>query len=413
MNALTQPFVSATSPTGNARPWIAAALGTLCSAMPTFLFGAMSPQIRLDLDLSLVDIGIIIAAAFAVAATASAPMGRVSQALGAQRAFRIGLTGTALAQLLIASLGDNLVVLSLLLGFSGLCNALNQPSANLLLSTRIVPERLGLALAVKQAGMPAAALLGGAAVPLIALTFGWRWAFVASAGLALLAMALQPPGPEQVSRPSSEATPGADQPRSTKPDMGTPLLLMYAAVGYFGAIAATMLASLLTSAATETGSGPGLAGWLLSAGSAVGITSRIVHGWLADHRGIWPIRRIVWLTGIGAVAFVLFAAHRPLTYLLAVIPAFGAGWAWPGLFNLSVVRNNPSAPASATGISQMGVFVGAGSGPLIGGLIVESFGYRVVWLTAALLLASSAALAHLLSVRIRAARLRRQSESAR
>ena len=63
-------------------------------------------------------------------------------------------------------------------------NALNQPSANLMLVTHIDAERLGFALATKQSGMPAGALLGGAAVPAIALTVGWQWAYVAGAVIA-------------------------------------------------------------------------------------------------------------------------------------------------------------------------------------------------------------------------------------
>jgi len=100
----------------------------------------------------------------------------------------------------------------------------------------------------------------------------------------------------------------------------------------------------------------------------------------------------------------MLAIDVPLTYLLAPIPAFAFGWSWPGLFNLSVVRNNPSAPAAATGISQIGVFVGAALGPAVGGVIIDNGSYRLLWLFGASTLSAGSVLAVYLRSRIIAAR---------
>ena len=80
----------------------------------------------------------------------------------------------------------------------------------------------------------------------------------------------------------------------------------------------------------------------------------------------------------------------------------GLGWAWPGLFNLSVIRNNPSAPGAATGISQIGVFIGAAAGPALGGVIIDAGGYRWLWLTGAAALFIGSLLAMVLRREIRA-----------
>lgn len=73
---------------------------------------------------------------------------------------------------------------------------------------------------------------------------------------------------------------------------------------------------------------------------------------------------------------------------------FAFGWAWPGLFNLSVVRDNPSAPAAATGVTQTGIYIGAGGGPVLGGMIVRTAGFSALWVSASfgLLIAAVAAL---------------------
>ena len=399
-SASTLRWITSASPTSpvdtgsSPRAWVGASMGTLCSSLPAFLTGALAVQIRDDLDFSISLVGVMLGSAFAVAGICSAPMGRLAQMLGPGRALRLGLSGSGLVMVAIAGWATSSWHFLVLMALSGVANALNQPAANLLLSSRIRPEQLGLALAVKQSGMPAAALLGGLAVPALALTAGWRWAYVAAALLAFAAVLLQPIGLlDQVGMQTARST-------APRPDMPLGLLMLYGAVGFLGATNAGAMVNLLTSAATDSGVGEGMAGWLLSVGSGTGILSRLYHGWMVDARGVLPIQRLIWLLGIGSVGVFVMAIDEPITYFLAVIPAFAAGWAWPGLFNLSVIRNNPSAPASATGISQIGIFVGAGFGPVIGGLLVDWGGYRPLWVMCAILLAIGSVLAMYLRSRI-------------
>ena len=86
-------------------------------------------------------------------------------------------------------------------------------------------------------------------------------------------------------------------------------------------------------------------------------------------------------------AVACFALAAVPVYVLATPVAFGAGWAWPGLFNLSVVRRFPEAPGAATGATQTGTYLGAGVGPLVFGLVVDARGFSVAWPLAAVLLA--------------------------
>jgi MFS family permease len=85
-----------------------------------------------------------------------------------------------------------------LLGLSAAANALGQLSSNSALARHVPAHRQGLSFGVKQAAIPVSTLLAGAAVPTIALTAGWRWAFGAAAGAARAALAAIPaqqPGP--------------------------------------------------------------------------------------------------------------------------------------------------------------------------------------------------------------------------
>lgn len=382
------------------RIWPIVALGTMCSALPVFLTGALGVQLNDDVGLSATEIGFAMGSSFTAAAVMSAPMGRLAERLGPRRGFRAGLSMSALSMLSVALFARNVWQFCLILGLAGMGNALNQPSANLMLTTHIDGKKLGFAFATKQSGMPAAALLGGAAVPAIALTVGWQWAYIAAVAIALVAIAGFPADAgDRNTRPDKRGVA-----RSARPDLGVPLLVLYATVGMLGATCAGAMVGFITSGAEASGLSPGLAGLVLSLGSLVGVISRLVQGWQVDRLGILPIQRLVWLYGLGGIGVLVLAIDAPVTYLLAPIPAFAFGWSWPGLFNLSVIRNNPSAPAAATGISQVGVFVGAALGPALGGLIIDNGSYRLLWLFGASTLLTGSLLAMYLRTRIRAAR---------
>jgi fucose permease len=65
--------------------------------------------------------------------------------------------------------------------------------------------------------------------------------------------------------------------------------------------------------------------------------------------------------------------------------AYLTGFAWPGLFHLAIVRSNPSAPGTATGIAMTGGLAGAVVGPVLFGVIAESWSFAAAWGGAALL----------------------------
>jgi MFS family permease len=376
----------------------AGTISTTVSVLPAFLTGAVNVQLRADLAITESRVGLAITAFFSTAALGSLVLGRAAERLGASTAMRTGLV-ISVATLLGVALGARSAwTLTFVLLAGGVANALTQPSANLLLAERVRPERLGLGMALKQAGMPGATLLGGLAVPAVALTVGWRWAYVAGAGLALVALALVPSG--RTARPtlraenlSARAGGGEDPPRpirSGRPDQPTWLLVLLSSAACLGAAAAGALAAFLVSGAEAAGLAEGPAGLLLTAGSALGIASRLVHGWLADRGRLDPLRRVTLLLAIGAAGYALLALHAPAAYLVGTPVAFAFGWSWPGLFNLAVVRANPGAPAAATGTTQTGVYVGALAGPAGFGLLVDRGGYDLAWaVTAAVSLAAA------------------------
>ena len=364
-----------------------AAVTTAC-VLPSFLLGAMAVQVRRDLDFDESGVGIAFAGFFAAAALASAPLGRVTERGGPVRSLRLAACVSGAACLGVAAGAQSLATLLIPVAVAGAANALCQPAANLLIARALPRTRQGFAFAVKQSAIPASTLLAGIAVPAVALTIGWRWAFVGAGGLSFAtAAAVRTPRPGPPSDPDAAA--------DVQLPADVPFTVMARlAVGIgFGAAAGGTLGSFLVSAAVDAGLSEGNAGWILTAGSLAGIAVRLGAGVRADRRDGGHLRVVARMLAAGAVAFALLATTEPVAYVLAGPLAFCTAWAWPGLFNLAVVRANPRRPAAATGITQTGTYIGAVSGPLVFGVIAESSSYRTAWIVAvAFALVGSAAM---------------------
>jgi predicted MFS family arabinose efflux permease len=357
--------------------------------LPTFLVGGLAVQLRDELGFAAGDVGAAVAASFSVAALTSAVIGRWVQARSAAQVLRAAAVAAGVLQLAVALLVQTFAMLLVSLAVAGVLNAAGQVSANLLLARAAPLDRQGLAFGAKQAGMPAATMLAGAGVPL-AVSVGWRWAYVAAALLAFLGALLVPQVDRGLRGPRSSAASDAAAVPASPSSSRRALAALAAAVGV-GAAAAGALLSFLVSSAVDAGISPTSAGLLLTGGSMLGMTVRVVAGVRADRREGGLLRVVAAMLGIGGCGMVALSFGQPTLTVLAVPVAFGAGWAWPGLFNLAVVRANPGAEAAATGITQTGTYLGAVVGPLAVGAIVNRWGFGPGWwLVAVLAWAASA-----------------------
>jgi len=107
---------------------------------------------------------------------------------------------------------------------------------------------------------------------------------------------------------------------------------------------------------------------------------RVLFGRLADGMSGGRLRLVAGMLGAGVAGFVMLATGSPALVVPGVLLAFAAGWGWPGLFNFTVVKSNPGAPAAATGVTQTGASGGAAVGPVLFGVVVEAAGYGAAWL---------------------------------
>lgn len=348
------------------------------STQAVFLVGAAFFQIGPEFGIGPLGLGLLTASFFLTAAVTSAPLGRWVQRVGWQQAMVFNLRMTAAVLAVVPLLARDAVSLGVLLVVAASIYGASNPAANQALADHTDPARQATIFGAKHAGIPASTLLAGLAVPLVVETHGWRWAFVVAAVLALLVSFLVPSGTlaEPMSTHDQAPTPeGITRTRD----------LLYLAVGSsFATWGAIALGTYLVSATVDLGFSASAAGLLQFVGSAISILARVTVGVITDRTGGRGFGGIVLLAGIGAVAFLALARVDGPAFFVIVVVAFATGWGWPGLMTYTVVRANRASAASASAITQAGVFVGAGSVPIVLGAVIERWSFSGAWMTAAL-----------------------------
>ncbi|GAA0896035.1 MFS transporter [Pseudonocardia zijingensis] len=355
-----------------ARAAVGAVTTTTASVLPVFLTGALTVQISAELGFDPAGLGVVVALYFGISAVASLPCGWLVERFGAGPTSRLALLGTACAMGSIALFARSYAGLVVMLLCCAWCNVLAQLSSNLTLARHVPATRLGFSFGIKQAAIPIATLLSGAAVPGIALTIGWRWAYLIATGLALGALLLTPRGSDGRGRASAASG-----------ERATGALSVIGLAAGLGAGAASALGIFLVAAAVDRGVDAGLAGLTLTLGSVVGLTLRLVNGWLADRRSGGHIAVVAGSLMAGAVGLVLLAVPGPPALVAGTVLAFGLGWSWPGLLQFAVVRLHPEAPAAATSIVQVGVYGGGFAGPIAFGFVAAHASFTAAWLMGA------------------------------
>jgi MFS family permease len=349
--------------------------------MPGFLTASLAPRIRGDFPFGDSTLGLAVGLFYVVSASGSVPAGRLVDRVGAARGVRLAAGLTAISCLAIAALAQSAGSLMVLLVIGGVANALGGPSVSALLKREVADHRQGLAFGAQQAGAPLGALLAGLALPALAIPFGWQWAFVAAAALALFAVAFAPRSPAT----SAQPRPAGRRPRgltSVHALGGAAVLASAAGVGFV---------SFLVTYAVDSGISEVAAGLLLAGVSLMATISRIALGVLADRARQEPLRPVAAMLVASVAGYLLLTVGEPGVIVASALLAGGLGWAWPGGLTLAVVQRSPQAPGWAVGVMMTGLFVGAVTGPLLTGLLAEEDLFDAAWIACASLALLAAA----------------------
>lgn len=356
-----------------ARRALAAAVSVnLAGVLPLFLTGAMSVQVGRDFSLDAAHIGLILAGYAAMSFLFSAPLGARVGRLGITRALRLAALASAVA-LTAAALAPTSVALAVAVALAGLANALGQTASNALVAARVPEARFGLAYAIKQSAIPLSILIGGLAVPTVALTLHWRAAYGLAVLIAVTAVLLVPPRVMPVAGRAERPVPDRERAATWLLSGG-----LVAAV-----VAATSIGAHAASSAVAIGFSEATAGALVAAGGLAGLAVRIAAGIRADRVQGGALVAAAVLCVMGAAGWLLMASLVPALFVMGLLAANAFGWGWPGLVHLAVARRFPESTAAASGITQTGVALGLLLGPPLVGYVAVSEGWRWAWIGAA------------------------------
>lgn len=347
---------------------------TVLTVVPLYYVGAMSVQLREELAFGAAALGMLVAIFRVGAASSSSILGRVTDRIGALRAMRYSLLIAAGSTLGVALFARSWAALAVGIFGCGVSSSWGQLAANRYLIRVVRGGRQGLAFGIKQSAMPTAAMFAGLAVPVVALTLGWRAAFVIASVLSLSLLPFLP-------RPSNAPRPPTQAAKDRVAFRGSVRVLT------FGMMFAMAAGSTLGAFTVETGVAQGFsvrtASLMLSFGSLFSIILRVIIGRMSDTWKDGHFDFVAGLLAVGSIGYLMFAIGGRTVMLLAIPIAFGAGWAFNGLFWFAALRLNPDAPGATAGVIMPGGMAGGVFGPVLFGWIVEWAGFGAAWVSTA------------------------------
>ena len=369
--------------------WLVLAAATLAQATASFaLLGlaALAGFLQRDFQLSAAETGLLITASYAAPLFSLLFVGDLLDRKSERLIIGIGAvilcTGFALA-----ATSTSYGALLMWLFVAGLGYSATQPGGSKSVSTWFRGERLGLAMGIRQAGLPLGGALAAAILPAVAAAWSWRAAFVAGAVAALggglvFALIYRPPSAEIEAAPKrASLTVAAVAALLRQPWMRNAMIAGLALVSAQYGILTWLMLDLRDQANIPLTRGA----FFLALAQAAGAVGRVGLAAWSDRAP--PLRfRILTLSMIAVASGVLVLLFVPpqtpepaLALLAAWLGFFGLGWYGPWVAYLA-----ETAPADQVGLTlgtamalnQLGII---GAPPLLGLVHDLSGGYGALW----------------------------------
>jgi MFS family permease len=384
--------MNAAPPTDLRRYLIALVSLTLVQLVATMGFNqasVLAPAAAPELGVEAADVAYYVSLVYLAAMLSTLGGGTINRRLGPIRFIQAGLLVAAVGSFLFAVGGLALAALSAFVVGLG-SGPLTIASSHIL--AKVSPPRLAnVTFSLKQSGVPLGFAICGAALPTLALDFGWRWA-AASIGFVSIATAVAVQPLRGLYDEDRHASRGARLPTLAEifEPLGLawrdPILRPMCFIGMlFSATQAIVVNFTVVYAVDGLQMSYVLAGALLSAATVTGAFGRVFWGAVADL-----LRKpSAVLAGIGAliaVAATAMAFSTPAWPTVAVyfvlIVLGGTAVGWNGVFIAeSALRAPPGRAAEFTGATQLFVFGGALLSPLLfRGVLAITSSYEVGYL---------------------------------
>jgi MFS family permease len=294
----------------------------------------------------------------------------------------------------IVSFTTHYLLLLLLLGIVGIWYGTAQPGGSKVILRWFPKKERGLAMGVRQAGIPIGGAIGGTLLPYLSLHFGWPSAvytqsvLAVAGGLLFLALYREPQVlPEHQQQKNSHFWQKIKEITSNRivlPILCTGVIMV--------ALQMVLVGHLMLFFCNEKKTGLIIAGQLLSATLISGMVGRIALAHISDRW--WGGNResvlhlSIWASVFGVTALIFLPAAPPI-WLLFVLSAwlgfFGIGWF--SSFLLAVAEQAPPQSEGlmvsyALTLNQVAIILA----PVVFGWIADLRSYSFAWSLLVLLL---------------------------
>jgi fucose permease len=361
------------------------AAATAASTFSTLGLGALAPTLRMSLDLTTAEVGLIPGLVSLGALTASVPAGHVTDRIGAGRSLTLALLGVT-AGVVIAVLAPGRWVFlggAFVAGFG--YGAVN-PATNVL-STALVPHRRrALFLSVKQTGVTVGGLAAGLALPRLAQWHGWRSALILAIAVLVCGVLMGLWAARREAAGWFDSKRGAPAGRSASTSLSLPRIAPTALFGFVMSGVQFSLAGYLTVYLVDAyGLSKTTAGTALSVAFASACVGRIAWGWVSDRWFASHASTLALIAAASAVAIAALASGvgGPSLWLIMVMIGL-TSIAWNGVYMALITE--PAARdglGRATGRGLTAIYAGSALVPPLLGLVKDTtHSWVVAWCVA-------------------------------
>ncbi|MEM6430288.1 MAG: MFS transporter [Deinococcota bacterium] len=356
----------------------------------------LAPFIKADLSLSQSQVGLFTSYIFAGFFLGAGLSGWLTDRLSS-RTVLIG--GAACAGLIAAIIGyfqlDRIALVGLLM-LLGLMGSTATPAGAQAVARAFDTRQRGLAMGLRQMGVPLGGALAAASLPVLAVRSSWRTAAAVSGVVALFAALItlfiySRPRVRQHARRSKTAH---RQGQVSGKLFKKPVLIACAA-GTTLPVAQFIMVTYLMLYLRDSLGIPELRGAaLLTLAQLIGAVSRVSFAALSDRLpfGRKPmLLAVIAMTGLSALSIAQLSAQTPTILVTTVVMVYAASaLGWQGLyFTLLTELSDSGWEGRVLGLATTFTSLGIMSGPPLFGLLVDaSSSYRPAWYALAAVVAS-------------------------
>ncbi len=368
----------------------------------------LAPFWRDTLHLSLAQVGLLMGMFDLGGMLLFIPIGLLTDRWGERAILTAGALYTAAMTAVIAR-AQTFWSLALMLMAAGLGYGSGQTAGTKAVAAAFGPGGRGMAMGVRQSGLPLGGVIAALLLPPLTGAFGWRGAITGAAAVCAIPGVLcwiglrneaaagrcsdqegagenatgASAGPGAIVGRLREVLRNAGVRRTTEVAM----LLVTAQLCYQGYLALYLVDRLGWSKPTAAA--------LLLAVHLGGVLGRLAWGALSDHRfGGRRVPALAWCAGLGTLfPVVLIALARFPQRPAVAIVAFAGGLlllGWNGLYSTLVAENaGPARGATAMGMSMTGLYLATIIGLPLFGWLIDHTSYTLGWIAIAGVMASA------------------------